>query len=118
MGRFVYESNVHADFDDRLLLHLQTVIAIKLRRGEAFAFTWRSAPSTNEGRTTVWLNASSTLTFRYFGSRQPSLNKRWLEALMYTANSPAGLHVVHEPENVPEVLTDAFVESTPRAGAF
>lgn len=110
VGRFVYESNVHAEFDDRLLLHLQTVIGAKLRRSEAFAFTWRNAAGMNDGRTTVWVNSASNLVFKYYSSRGPSLNRRWLAALMYTANSPSGLCTVHEPEDIPEAVADSLPE--------
>ncbi len=41
MGKFIYDSTIKVDFDDRLLAHLQVVIGAKLRRGEAFHFTWR-----------------------------------------------------------------------------
>ncbi len=97
MGKFTYESTVKVDFDDRLLLHLQTVIGTKLRRSEAFFFSWREDPSLGSGRTTIWVHPHASLIFRYYGSRAPSLNRLWLEALMREANSPGGLHVVPEP---------------------
>lgn len=98
MGRFVYESGPKVEIEDRALTHIQLVITAKLRRGEPFTFTWTDDPSTGGGRTTVWLHPSCSMVFRYFGSRQPAINRAWIEALAYTANSPTGLHFVHEPD--------------------
>ncbi len=39
MGKFVYDSSVKVEFEDRLLAHLQAVIMVKVRRGETFTFT-------------------------------------------------------------------------------
>ncbi|KZE88610.1 DUF7882 family protein [Microbacterium sp. TNHR37B] len=97
MGKFIYQGSITIDFDDRVLAHLQVVIGQKLRRGESFHFTWREDPSVGDGRTSVWLHPSASLVYRYFGSRQPSLNRAWLEALTYTANSTNGLYIVPEP---------------------
>ena len=99
VGRFNYDGSVKVDFDDRVLAHLQVVITQKLRRGEPFPFTWRNEPSLGDGRTTVWLHPYASLVYKYSGSRQPSLNRAWLEALTQTANSTAGLYVVPEPDN-------------------
>ena len=100
MGKFTYENSVRIDFDDRLLLHLQTVIGNKLRRSESFFFSWRDDPSVGDGRSAVWLHAGSAMSFKYYGSRTPRLNRMWLEALAFTANSPSGLYVVPEPEEL------------------
>lgn len=97
MGKFTYDTATRVDFEDRVLLHLQTVISNKLRRHEGFVFTWREDQSMGGGRTSVWLNPSSSLVYRFSGSRLPELNRNWLEALMFTANSPTGLYVISEP---------------------
>lgn len=101
MGRFIYEGNVRTEVEDRALTHLQLVITAKLRRAEPFNFTWREDQSIGGGRTTVWLHASSSLVYRFLGSRQPSINRRWIEALAFTANSPSGLYLVPEPVALP-----------------
>lgn len=108
MGKFVYDGSVKVDFDDRVLAHLQFVIGNKLRRGEPFHFTWRNDPSIGDGRTTVWVHPHASLVYKYYGSRRPTLNRAWLEALSQTANSPGGLHVVPEPPEITdeEPLTD------------
>lgn len=97
MGKFVYEGEVRADFEDRLLAHLQIVMRDKLRRGEAFFFTWKEDVSIGGGRVAVWVHPGASLTFRFHGSRTPSLSREWVDALMYTANGPAGLYIVPEP---------------------
>jgi hypothetical protein len=97
MGRFSYDSKLTVDFDDRLLAHLQAVIAAKIRRGEAFMFTWIDDDSTGDGRTTVWIHPHIPLAFKFFGKRGPAINRAWVEALMVSANSVAGLHIVPEP---------------------
>lgn len=97
MGRIVFEGTVKLDLDDRALAHVQVVIGSKLRRGEPFFFTWREDPSVGDGRTAVWVHPGVSVAFRFHGSRVPPLNRAWLEALAFTANSPGGLHVVPEP---------------------
>jgi hypothetical protein len=102
VGKFIYADSVKVDIEDRALAHLQVVISNKLRRSEAFTFTWREDASVGDGRTSVWLHPAVPLVYRFYGSRRPQLNPAWVEALAYTANSPSGLHLVPEP-----------VESTP-----
>lgn len=97
MGKFIYEGSITVDLDDRILAHIQVVVGQKLRRGEPFHFTWREDPSVGDGRTSVWLHPAASLVYKYYGSRQPSLNRAWLEALTYTANSTNGLYIVPEP---------------------
>lgn len=97
MGRLNYDGAVSVDVEDRALAHLQIVIANKLRRGEPFHFTWALDASTGGGRTSVWMNPQTSLTFRFAGSRACAINRRWLDALMSTANSASGLHLVPEP---------------------
>ncbi|WP_345801422.1 ATP-dependent DNA ligase [Microbacterium sp. AZCO] len=108
MGKFVYEGVVKVDFEDRTLAHLQLVIGTKLRRGEAFHFSWRDDPSIGDGRTTVWIHPRCSLVYKFYGSRRPSLNRAWIDALSFTANSPSGLYVVPEPAEYaePQKLTD------------
>jgi len=97
MGKFIYESGPKVEIEDRALTHVQLVITAKLRRGEPFPFSWKEDASIGGGRTTVWVHAGSDLVFKYFGSRQPSINRSWIEALAFTANSPSGLYITPEP---------------------
>ena len=90
MGKFIYDSMVKVDFEDRLLAHLQVVIGAKLRRGESFHFTWKDDASIGDGRTVVWVHPRVSLVYKFYGSRRPVINRAWIEALIYTANSPTG----------------------------
>lgn len=107
MGTLSYDTNFKADFDDRVLAHLQIVIGAKLRRGESFHFSWKNEQSVGHGRTTVWLHPTVPLVYSYLGSRAPVINRQWVEALMTSANSVAGLQIVPEPADVPLVETAA-----------
>lgn len=97
MGKLTYDSTLTVDFDDRVLAHLQLVIGAKLRRGESFFFSWRDEQSVGDGRSSLWLHPTVPLYFKYAGGRPPAINRAWIDALMATANSPMGLHLVAEP---------------------
>ena len=99
MGKLTYDSTLTADFEDRTLAHIQVVIGAKLRRGEAFYFTWLDDPQSGGGRSTIWLHPGIPITYKYFGSRSPTLNREWIEVLMATANSSSGLQIVSEPRS-------------------
>lgn len=103
MGKLMYETLVKVDFEDRLLAHLQTVIGAKMRRGESFHFSWKDDVSIGDGRTTVWIHPRCSLVYKFYGSRRPEINAAWIAALMYTANSSSGLHVVPEPASMQQV---------------
>ena len=89
MGSLIYDSTV-IEFDDRLLLHLQIVIFNKLRRRESFAMSWRDSPEIGDGRSTIWLDPSIPLYFKFSGSRIPAVNRDWLEILADSASSSSG----------------------------
>lgn len=103
MGKLIYEATQKTEIEDRALTHIQLVITAKLRRSEAFPFSWREDASIGGGRTTVWINAGSNLVFKYFGSGQPQIIRAWIEALAFTANSPTGLYLVPEPAGLESV---------------
>lgn len=103
MGKFTYNTNTSSPFEDRLLAHLQIVIGSKLRRGEGFFFTWKDDSSIGGGRTAVWLHSPAALVFKFHGSREPNINRAWIEALTHAANSSRGLYVVSEPQVVAPV---------------
>jgi len=113
MGKFIYESAHKVEIEDRALLHMQLVITAKLRRSEPFLFSWREDVSVGGGRTTVWMHANSALVFKYYGSRQPSVNRAWIETLAFTANSPGGLYLTPEPAS-----TGPIQRETADADAF
>jgi len=112
VGKLIYEGTTKAEIEDRALTHLQLVITAKLRRGEPFGFTWREDMSVGGGRTTIWVHAGSSLVFKYSGSRQPSINREWIEALAFTASAPSGLYLVPEPA---EGASSGHVDAPPSA---
>lgn len=97
VGTLTYDVIYKVDFDDRALAHLQLVIATKLRRGESFNFSWVIDPNQGSGRTSIWMHPAIPLVYEYEGSRPPTINRLWVEALMNAANSTTGLCLVPEP---------------------
>ncbi|WP_341935357.1 ATP-dependent DNA ligase [Microbacterium sp. LWO14-1.2] len=98
MGMFIYEGGPRVDIDDRALLHLQLVMAAKLGRGEPFSFSWRNDLSVGGGTSTVWIQPHTSMVFKY--DREVTLgqvNRAWIDALAFTASSPAGLRLTPEP---------------------
>jgi hypothetical protein len=79
---------------------LQIVITAKLRRRESFVLTWTDAAEVGSGRSTIWLDPSSTLYYRYLGSRPISINREWVDVLMLSANSANGLMFTQEPPSL------------------
>lgn len=100
MGVLVYDGkSATVTIDDRVLAHLRLVILAKFRRQESFSFNWVLSPSNGAGRGTVWMGPGIPVYFQFDGSKEPTINREWIEALMTAANSPAGLSVVPEPES-------------------
>ncbi len=98
MGRFIYDTlNNSIDIEDRTLAHLRIVIMNKLRRSESFMFTV-DLDSEGISRRSFWMHPSVPLQFAFHGSREPRLNRLWIDALMVSASSPNGLFVVSEPQ--------------------
>ncbi len=97
MGKFIYGQLVSAEFEDRLLAHLEVVITSKLRRGEGFLFSWKEEGAASAGRTSIWVAPSLPIVYRYSGGRAPAINRAWVEILSQSASSSAGLRVLPEP---------------------
>ncbi|UTT61565.1 ATP-dependent DNA ligase [Microcella humidisoli] len=97
MGTLTYDSTLSADFDDRTLAHLQMVMGAKLRRNEAFYFSWKDDHSIGNGRSVIWMHPTIPISFKFFGSRPPAINREWIDELMLLANTPSGLYLVPEP---------------------
>jgi len=97
MGRFIYDTNANSvDIDDRTLAHLRIVMMNKLRRSEPFMFDVEIGDGS--GRRSFWIHPSVPIQFHFFGSRQPRVNRRWIEQLMLSASGPNGLTILPEPE--------------------
>jgi hypothetical protein len=85
------------DFDDRSLTHLQIAITTKLRRHESFLFSWTNSRELGSGRSSIWIDPSSVLYYRFLGSRIPTINPAWVAELVQSANSGTGLVFTPEP---------------------
>jgi hypothetical protein len=90
MAVLIY-GNEEFEFDERLLAHVKIVTTQKLRRGESFLLSWSHRDG--RGRSSIWVNASSDLHFRFAEGRPPALNERWLGALMEGSFTSRGLDV-------------------------
>jgi hypothetical protein len=99
VGTLTYDVVKQIKFDDRLLAHLQVVVTTKLRRGESFNLSWKTDTALGSGRSTIWLHPSIPLLYEFDGSRQPSINRLWLEKMMTTADTLTGLQIVPEPKD-------------------
>ena len=98
MGKFIYGTpSIAVDFDDRVLAHLKIVILSKVRRGESFTFSWEYSTSSGSGHSSIWIHPTIPLQFDFHGSREPRLNRAWVEELAALSNTPGGLRVTPEP---------------------
>jgi hypothetical protein len=98
MGKLIYGTNgAEYEFDDRLLAHLRIVIVTKFRRRESFTLTWELGADRGGGRVSLWLDPSIPLQFLFFGSREPALNRAWVDALASISASSVGLIPLPEP---------------------
>jgi hypothetical protein len=97
MGVLFYDGQ-EFDFDDRVLAHLQIVISTKLRRGENFFLGWSLPIERGSGRHTIWLDNGVPLHFFFEGSKAPTINRDWIEALLLSAGRATGLQLTDEPE--------------------
>jgi hypothetical protein len=96
MGRFIYDTAANSvDVDDRTLAHLRIVVMNKFRRSESFMFDVEIGDGS--GRRSFWMDLSVPVQFHFFGSRQPRINRAWVEELMRAASGPNGLTIVPEP---------------------
>jgi hypothetical protein len=107
MGRLVYGlGSFVAEFDDRALAHLKAITLSKLRRNESFAFTCDIPVASGSGHVCLWINAAIPIQFQFAGSKEPTLNRAWLDELLQLSNSPNGLRLIPEPSPVRSVQHD------------
>lgn len=100
MGRFIYDTIGNSvEIEDRTLAHLRIVVMNKLRRAEPFMFDVEMGDGS--GRRSFWVHPSVPLQFHFFGSRQPRINRAWVEDLMAAASGPNGLTITPEPAEEP-----------------
>src|SRR5690554_225386 len=98
MGILTYGANSEFEFDDRLLAHLKVVITAKLRRNEGFLLNWKVSAGVGSGRVSLWLGPTIPLQFTFFGSRDPQLNRAWIDVLADLSHSARGLVVISEAD--------------------
>ena len=97
MGKFIYGIATNSfEIDDRALTHLRIVIMNKLRRSESFMLDLTM--SDGSGHRSFWINSAVPIQFQFFGSRNPRINRAWIEELMVSASGPRGLVITPEPE--------------------
>lgn len=100
MGKLIYGiPDTEVEFDDRVLAHMKAVIVAKLRRNESFTLSWDIPSSAGGGRTSVWLHPAIAIQFEFYGNREPSVNRAWIDELMNSANSPGGMRIIPEPQD-------------------
>ncbi|MFC4242664.1 hypothetical protein ACFOYW_04700 [Gryllotalpicola reticulitermitis] len=87
--------------DDRLLAHLQVVIALKLRRSESFFLAWTDKPDTDGGRFVVWIDNGIPIFCEYEAAGIPSINRDWIDALAASAATNYGLQITPEGDVQP-----------------
>jgi hypothetical protein len=97
IGTLSYGGSIASMIDDRALAHLQAVMLNKLRRGESFAYSWKTPAADGDGRSTIWVSPHIPLHFKYSGGRPPIINAAWVQVLMDTANTSRGLMLLPEP---------------------
>ncbi|HEY8282559.1 MAG TPA: hypothetical protein VIG28_08755 [Leifsonia sp.] len=97
MGTLIYDGADGFTFDDRVLAHLQAVIATKLRRREGFLLIWSDRTSSATGTLrSIWLDPSISVQFVFAHATLPDLNRDWMTILTERANSNSGLFLEDE----------------------
>ena len=92
MGTLIYDGADGFTFDDRVLAHLQAVIATKLRRREGFLLIWADRTGGIEPiLRSIWLDTSISVQFVFTHPVLPELNREWLAILTEKANGNGGL---------------------------
>ena len=82
-----------AELPDRMLAHVKTVVAAKLRRGESFTLSWQHPGEAAGGRSTLWLNPSIPMRFVFSNPEGRRSIRGALQRFGASANSSAGLVV-------------------------
>jgi hypothetical protein len=97
LGKLLYGgSAMEIEIDDRSLAHLQIAIGVKLRNGERFFLSWRDDAIVG-GRSSLWIDHSIPLFFKFVGTKRPTINRAWIDALILSAVSASGMAFTPEP---------------------
>jgi hypothetical protein len=99
MGRLIYGgAGLTYEFDDRTLTHVKLAIVAKLRNHEAFLLNWDVPVEHGSGRVSLWISREIPMAFTFDGSRPPTLNPKWMAALLQTSARTGGMIVMPEEE--------------------
>ena len=110
MGKLFYGTDTDpAELPDRVLAHVKTVVAAKLRRGESFTLSWQHPGEAIGGRSTLWLNPSIPMRFVFSNPEGEALDPEILQRFARAANSSGGLTInlcdfMDDPANVSEMV--------------
>lgn len=96
MGTLIYGYGQKFEFDDRLLAHVKIALVTKLRRHESFLLNWEVPPEQGGGRISLWISREIPMAFVFAGSRPPTLNEEWMEALLMTSQRTGGMVIMPE----------------------
>lgn len=100
MGVLFYgDGSEPIEVPDRLLAHVKTVIATKLRRNESFTMSWRHGSGQAPGRSTIWLQPAIPLRFVFDSAEAETLDPELLTSLAHGANSSGGMILPAEVES-------------------
>lgn len=95
MGKLLYSDSRYATpFTDRELAHLKLVMVAKLRRNEAFTFSWDKPEG---GRVSLWISAQIPLVFEFDDAKPVEINREWIDEMSQGASSLNGLVLTSEP---------------------
>jgi len=94
VGQLFYGTDTEpAELPDRVLAHVKTVVAAKLRRGESFTLSWQHPGDAVGGRSTLWLNPSIPMRFVFSNPEGETLDPEILQRFARAANSSGGLTI-------------------------
>ncbi|MCU1544336.1 MAG: ATP-dependent ligase [Microbacteriaceae bacterium] len=98
MGVLIYgSSTMEVTFDDRALAHVQVVIATRLHSHERFFLSWRDHSDVGSGRSSIWIDSSVCLVFRYSDARPVRINPKWIALLSVPEKTSGSLFFQPEP---------------------
>lgn len=104
-----------AEFEDRLLAHLQIVVVNKFRRGESFLMSWIDSTAIGDGRSALWLTPATPAHFRFSGTGAGDIDPAWLRRLNASAATPNGLVVTDALGTPARAGTSGAMDHVPRA---
>ena len=94
MGTLFYgAARTPVPIDDHTLQLVRTIAGNKLRRGEGFMLSWKTAADTAHARSSVWMHSQTDLHFSFESDARAPADRDKLEAMSIAANSSRGLEL-------------------------